>query len=203
MTKPLLLTVTVLYTAVLRIAIQDFPPVAVPTIKDLLVLMVLIILLMRVVLTYQYDRVVPKYGVDMFLLETCIALLFGWQLRFLASVPASLKPSEADVPLVLFYVLHVGLVLTMIVWGRLASKELKSTSAQVRGPVAGPKTVQWIRGIGMVLPFLGIGVEYLSCGERTRTGGRWLIAVSLLSLSIRYAYTQPWKRLEAMEAMEA
>ena len=179
----------VIYASVVSIPIRMFPPVDIPTYTDLLVLGVLLILLMRIAITYRFASLVKENNPFMLLLVFCIALIFAWQFRLLA---AAREPNVTG-PLSTYYALHVLLVFTMPAWRRLAGEQVSSL-------LQTPMFIQTLQVIGILAALIGLLFEYLHPLHPFREFARWSVAVVLLYLAVIYAFSKPWERVKLVEA---
>lgn len=183
---PLLLTTLVLYSIVLGLPLGKFPPIDWPAPSDLFMAGVVLVLLVRMALTFYYATVAEQYPSQLFVLEVAIAGIFAWQFRVLLDERVDGPESR----LWLFYVLHLALIVTMVVWGRIL------LSASYRPP----RRVLVLRAVGAVAAGLGLVIELPAVATELRMAGRWAVACVLMVLAVAYAVGRPWRQFETADS---
>lgn len=185
---PLVLTSLVLYSIVLGLPLSRFPPIDWPKQSDLFITGVVMLLLVRMALTFQYAAVATRYPGKLFVLEVAIAVIAAWQFRVLLDERVDGSGSR----LWMFYLLYLALLGTMILWSRI----LVGRSLPTRRLLA-------LRGIGLATGLAGLVLELPSVPTEFRLLGRWCTASVLMTLTIIYAMTSPWRQFDLARAAVA
>lgn len=183
---PLLLTIVLLYSIVIGLPLDDWPPIRLPvTPSDLFIFSVVILALARIVLTFFYASGASTYPGKIFALEVIVAFIFVAQFRVLLD---SRVNSDSGSPLALYYWMQLLLIGTMIVWSFLNRH-------------ARPMTVIVLRLFGLGAAILGLGGELIPLNPTIRSNTRYLVAGVFVALALVYGLSAPWRKSDSEVAI--
>lgn len=185
---PLMLTTLVVYSIVLGLPLEKFPPIDRPSPSDILILGAVVLLLVRTILTYHFARAESEYPERLFLLEMFTAFILAAQFRILLDD----KVNEPGSDLWLFYCYHLVLIAAMTAWGSI-----------LRHPISRVPLYVWaLRISSAVAAIAGISIERSHLTSEALLAGRWIISGILMLVALLYAFSRPWRQARVIYSRE-
>jgi hypothetical protein len=181
---PLMLTTLVVYSIVLGLPLDKFPPITLPQPTDVLIFATVVLLLTRTILTYHFARAEKKYPERLFLMEISTALIVAAEFRVLLDD----KTNTQEGSLWLFYCFHLLLIGTMTLWGVV-----------LHHPVSQTPLYLWVlRLASAIASIIGIAIEWCHTASNDLFVGRWIVSAVLIVLSLIYAVSRPWRQARVL-----
>jgi hypothetical protein len=175
-------TVLVFHVAIAQLALNQFPPLSRPRYSDVLRLCVLILLTLRLILTYTFVTVVHQYSVTMFVIELIVAFGFAAQLRLLDKAQGQEMTRNN---MRFFYALHLAFLVTAILWSLVGSAQISALGK--------PTRYFGVRLLFVLIGISGIITESIKFSPVWLRRIRWIISSLLLLTIVYYSSTRPWE----------
>jgi hypothetical protein len=190
---PFFLTLVILYSAALSGALAVFPPLRWPIMAtDILSAAMLLMFICFIALSYAHGRVSQGYSVGLFALKASVATLFAWSFRLLDAAGQNLVSHVSPRrPLLLFYICCICQFATMVLFSRWTKHDMKG-----RRRIDHDHQYVWPRTLGFVAVMCGGVIESVAPVWQHLNNvlftARYIVAFSMLGLSIYYFASKPW-----------
>lgn len=195
LSHPFFLTLIVLYAGTIGVGLACFPPIRLPLVfTDLLLAAYFIYFIALTVVIYAHGAVTLSYGLDIFLLECFIAVIFAWSFRLLYSASEALvcdKP--ATLQIVGYYLTHVILVFTTVLFRRLTYSQMSDSARETART-----RYMLMLVLSLIIVIAGAIIEVVAPTRpalgATLIVARRAIAGLMMTFVVLYFRSKPWRR---------